>query len=211
MECEVYFANFNIKSEIDNCKNNSGKYTVHFFHLAFSIELLSTREQGRNSVKNGGFAPPPVFLQEQAYIIFSFLQDEKTFFVFSKKSSPKEYTVSTNGVNCDPNYPTSHFTARITPSKDYPIPMYFFSSSYHTSLISNMDAVLDDLIGYFYVSKTSQKNSSAIYYSMEVDWYGEYISEFSATPLDGNWTENGAVVYVKSHQNHQGIARILMS
>jgi hypothetical protein len=144
-------------------------------------------------------------------MFFSLLQDEQTFFVFSKKSSPKEYTVSKNGVNCDLNYPTSHFTARITPSKDYPIPMYLFSSSYHMSLISNMDAVLDDLIGYFYVSKTSQKNSSAIYYSMEADRYGEYISEFSATPLDGNWTENGDVVYGKSHQNNQGIARILMS
>jgi hypothetical protein len=46
MECEVYFANFNIKSEIDNCKNNSGEYTVHFFNLACSIELLSTLEAG---------------------------------------------------------------------------------------------------------------------------------------------------------------------
>ncbi|CAB4007610.1 Hypothetical predicted protein, partial [Paramuricea clavata] len=152
VECEVYFANFNIKSEIGNCNSNS---------------------------------------------------DVKTFFVSSKKSSPKEYTVSKNGVNCDLNYPTSHFTARTIPSKDYPIPMYLFSSSYHTSLISNMDAVLDDLIGYFYVSKTSQANSSAIYYSIEDDKYGEYISEFSATPLAGNWTEYVDVVYVKRHQNHQ--------
>ena len=89
--------------------------------------------------------------------------------------------------------------------------MYLFSSIYHTSLISKMDAVLGDLIGIFFVSETSQKNSSVIYYSMEDDKYGQYISEFSATPLDGYSTENVGVVYVKSHQNHQGIARILMN
>ena len=53
---EVYLANFNIKSEIGNCNDNSGEYTVHctylcqvkdFFHdLACSIVLLSTREAG---------------------------------------------------------------------------------------------------------------------------------------------------------------------
>ena len=101
------------------------------------------------------------------------------------------------------NYPTSHFIARTIPSNNYSKPMYLFSSWYHTSISGNLSTALDDLVGYFYVSETLQENSSAIYYDIEKNYFGEYISEFSAAPLDKNSTTSA--VYVMSHQSHKGI------
>ena len=66
----------------------------------------------------------------------------------------------------------------------------------------NLYTAFDDLVGYFYVSDTLQENGSTIYYNMEEDKYGEYISEFSATPLDGNSSKNA--VYVKRHRSDKG-------
>lgn len=116
-----------------------------------------------------------------------------------KKSTRKEYTVSENKVNCDRNYPTSFFTAHTIPSEDYPTPVYIFSSLVTTWLGSNnIDAYnILSINGYFYVSQIAR--SSAIYYTMEYDpLRGWYIPEYTATPMDGNWTGN--VVYVKSHE-----------
>ena len=81
--------------------------------------------------------------------------------------------------------------------------MYLFSSWYRTSISGNLSTALDDLLGYFYVSETLQENSSAIYYDIEKNYFGEYISEFSAAPLDKNSTTSA--VYVMSHQSHKGI------
>ena len=70
------------------------------------------------------------------------------------------------------------------------------------SLSDNLYTALDNLIGYFYVSETLQENSSAIFYDLEENYYGEYISEFSVTPFERNLTKN--VVYVMSHQTRNG-------
>ena len=69
-----------------------------------------------------------------------------------------------------------------------------------------MEDGLDYLSGYFYVSDTLQKNSSAIYYNMKTDFYQRYIAEFSPTRPDGNWMGN--VVYVKSHEDREGKATV---
>ena len=137
------------------------------------------------------------------YLIF-FFQAEKTFFAFIKKEGTKEYTLHENGVNCYPmNYPTSHFTARTIPSKNYSKAMYLFSNSHHMSIRDNLHTAIDDLIGYFYVSDTLQENSSAIFYDMEKDFYGEYISDFSPKLLDKNSTKSA--LYVMNHESHKGI------
>ncbi len=136
---------------------------------------------------------------------FSFLQVENTFFVTNKASPPKQYKVSDNGVNCNRNYLTSRFTARTFPSKDYPKPMYLFSSSSHMTLSDNIDDAFVYLTGYFYVSETSKENTSAIYYRIGNGKNGRYMEEFSTTSPDGNWTGN--VVYVISHQIHKGMER----
>ena len=105
------------------------------------------------------------------------------------------------------NYPTSHFTARTIPSKNYSKPMYLFSNSHHMSISDNLQTAIDDLIGYFYVSDTLLENSSAIFYDMEEDYYGEYISEFSPKLLDKNSTKSA--LYVMSHESHKGISLFL--
>ena len=80
--------------------------------------------------------------------------------------------------------------------------MYWFSDDYYTFLISgNMEDDLDYLSGYFYVSDSLQKDSSAIYYSMNKEYF-QNIVEFTPTRPDGNWTGN--VVYVKSHEDRKG-------
>ena len=88
------------------------------------------------------------------------------------------------------------------PSKNYPKPMYWFSEEFYTFLSSNMEDDVNSLSGYFYVSDTSQKNSSAIYYNIE----DGFITEFAPTRPDGNWTGN--VVYVKSHDGRKGKATV---
>ena len=70
------------------------------------------------------------------------------------------------------------------------------------SLSDNLYTALDNLIGYFYVSETLRENSSAIFYDLEENYYGKYISELSVTPLERNLTKN--VVYVMSHQTRDG-------
>ena len=119
------------------------------------------------------------------------------------KSSPMEYTVSENEVNCDLNDPKSYFTAHTIPSEDYPTPMYLFSRLGSTWLGSNMNAFSLDLIGYFYVSENASKHSSAIYYRMKNYSDHRSISDITATPRDGNWPEN--VVYVKSYKGMYGM------
>ena len=127
---------------------------------------------------------------------------EKKFFVSAKKSS-KEYTISENGVHCDMDSPSSYFIAHTIPSKSYPKPMYVFKSSHHTTLRDDIDAGLDSVFGYFYVSEALHENASAIYFKIQDDRYGEYFSEFRSSFSAGTW--NGTVLYVKSHRNNTGI------
>ncbi|XP_028395409.1 uncharacterized protein LOC114519468 [Dendronephthya gigantea] len=126
--------------------------------------------------------------------------DEKIFFVSIRKTSPVQHRISEDGVYCD-NYPTSEFIARTIPSKDYPKPMYLFDDSQHVVFRQSDKRMGDDLVSYFYVSMARHQDSSAIYYKMQSDMYGQYISECRTTALDGNWTEN--VVYVKNHEIHK--------
>ena len=104
------------------------------------------------------------------------------------------------------NYLTSYFTARTFPSQNYSKPMYLFSSYRHTSISDNINLAFGDLVGYIYVSDTSQENSAAIYYNVGKDYYdNEYISEFSLTPSKKESIRIKNVTYVVNHQSHNGI------
>ena len=65
-----------------------------------------------------------------------------------------------------------------------------------------MEDAMDSLSGYFYVSDTLQKNSSAIYFNMKKDYHQKYIAEFTPTLPDRSLARN--VVYVKSHEDRKG-------
>ena len=68
-----------------------------------------------------------------------------------------------------------------------------------------MEDKVNYLSGYFYVSDTSQKNRSAIYYDMR-GYFRKYIAEFSPTRPHENW--KGNVVYVESHDGRRGKATV---
>lgn len=84
--------------------------------------------------------------------------------------------------------------------------MYLFASRWHVTLRQSRNAQGDNLFGYFYVSLTPREDSSAIFFKIENERYGPYISELRPTALDGNWTGN--VLYVKNHQSHRGISKL---
>ena len=67
------------------------------------------------------------------------------------------------------------------------------------ALTKKKDNSLGDLVGYFYASMTWHLGASAIYYKVGKDKYGEYISEFSSSPPERNWTGN--VLYVENHEH----------
>ena len=136
---------------------------------------------------------PPLFSYTSAV--------EKPFFVSTRTTSPKEYEVSNDGRSCN-LYPSSYFTAYITPSPEYPVPLFMYLDTHHMTLSEKQDDSSGDLVGYFYVSMTPHKNSSSVHYVINKDKYGEYISEFGRSPPEKNWTKN--VVYVKSHQVYEG-------
>ena len=124
---------------------------------------------------------------------------EKTFFVENWILAHEEELINEDGINCDAVYSRkSSFTAYTVPSQEYPIPMYIFKDYFSSSLESNLETPLYDLFGYFYISKTPKKNSSAIYYERKT-WYSW---SYSTTPPAANWTGN--VVYVKSHRVKKG-------
>ena len=126
---------------------------------------------------------------------------EKPFFVSTRKTFLKEYEISKDGISCN-LYPSSYFTAQITPSPEYPVPLFIYLDTHHITLSRNKDDSLGNVLGYFYASISPHTNSSAIYYIINKDKYGEYISEFGCTPPEGNWTGN--VLYVKSHEIYKG-------
>ena len=132
---------------------------------------------------------------------------EKPFFVSTRKTFPKEYEISKDGRSCN-LYPSSYFIARVSPSPEYPVPFFIYIDSHHMTLSGKRDDSLGNLFGYFYVSITWHANTSAIYYVIDKDKYGKYISEFRSSPPQGNWTGN--VVYVRSHEIYKGNQLILI-
>ena len=127
----------------------------------------------------------------------------RTFFVSSPKSFKKEYKISKDGRSCD-SYSTAYFSAYTTPSAEYPMPLYIYSNKYHTILkeTENYDGIF---LGYFYVSRTWRANSSAIYYAVDEDEKGEYISEFASSSTQEKCTKN--TVYVKNFEVYEGIKK----
>ncbi|CAB3984347.1 MAM and LDL-receptor class A domain-containing 1-like, partial [Paramuricea clavata] len=125
---------------------------------------------------------------------------EKAFFVSTKKIFKKEYKILKDGRSCD-LYPTSYFSAYITPTPEYPVPLYIYSSKHHMTLSERKNNSFRTLVGYFYVSMTWRANTSAIHYDLNEDKNGEYISEFGSSPDEGTW--KGNVVYVKKHKIYE--------
>lgn len=130
---------------------------------------------------------------------------ETTFFVSTPRTFKKEYKILKDGRSCN-SYPTAYLSAYITPSPEYPLPLYIYSGKHHMILSArkNHDGVL---VGYFYVSPTWRPNSSAIYYAISEDEKGEYISEFASSPPQEKWTKN--TVYVKNLEVFKGTKVII--
>jgi hypothetical protein len=135
------------------------------------------------------------------FLLFFVITVEKLFFVSTRKTFKKEYIISKDGRSCD-LYPTSYFSAYITPSSEYPVPLYIYSSTTHHITLSDRKNNSGTFIGYFYVSTKWRANSSAIYYAVNKDTNGEYISKFGSLPSKGSWTRN--TIYVREYKTYKG-------
>jgi hypothetical protein len=144
-----------------------------------------------------------IFVIHILFLYLYFFVVEKLFFVSTRKAFKQEYQISNDGRSCD-LYPTSYFSAYITPSSDYSVPLYIYSSKKkYSTLTERKNNSIGTLVGYFYASKTWRANTSEIFYTITKDTTnGEYISEFQASPPDRSWP--GKVVYVKNHEVYEG-------